>query len=77
MRLTLRLLTLAVLLSLAGFTNLVTRTSMADDSDPCGCTAKANACFGRCDARDAGCSQRCTDANIACDSKCQGHGLLQ
>jgi hypothetical protein len=78
MRLTLRLLTLAVLLSLAGFTNLVTRTSMADDSDPCGCTAKANACFNGCQgSRDASCSLNCTLANMACDTKCQGHGLLQ
>ncbi len=74
MRLTLRLLTLAVLLSLASFTNLVTRTSMADDSggDPCGCTAKYNACIGGCNANDQACSMQCTLDNMACDNKCRG-----
>jgi hypothetical protein len=77
MRLTLRLLTLFVLLSLAAFTNLVTRTSMADDStDPCGCNAKYIACVNGCSSQDPSCSLNCTLKNMACDSKCQGHAAL-
>jgi hypothetical protein len=77
MRLTLRLLTLFVLLSLAAFTNLVTRTSMADDSDPCGCTAKYNNCITACRADDPGCSLNCTLANAACDKKCGGVAVVE
>jgi hypothetical protein len=62
MRLTLRLLTLAVLLSLAGFTNLVSPVSKADEST----------CTDGCDNQYQECLRRCgspcsPDGHLACD----------
>src|SRR5260370_39329017 len=65
MRLTLRLLTLAVLLTLAGFTNLVSPVSRAS---PCtdGCANGWRACNDHCYPN----CQICSDNLSACLDKC-------
>ena len=69
MRLTLSLLTLAVLLSLAGFTNLVSPVSKAS---PCtdGCANGYWACRQNCSV-NGGCQDTCGAALDACMAGCK------
>ncbi len=77
MRLTLRLLTLAVLLSVASFTGLVSPASKADD----GGSACTDGCFNGWNSCNSGCGPpappicktNCDTALDTCMGKCRGN----
>ena len=68
MRLALRLLTLALLLSIASFTSLVSQVSYAS---PCtdGCGYGVTRCRQNCPVTGT-CEQKCADEFEACMAKC-------
>lgn len=71
MRLTLRLLTLALLLSVATFTSMLSPVSKADFGSPCtdGCANGYDSCRKDCSQHPA-CGRDCNAEFNACYNKC-------
>lgn len=74
MRLTLRLLALTVLLSVASFTGLVSPVSKAEDSSACtdGCINLYTSCLHDCgNPGTSRCQLACSIADDKCQAKCR------